>query len=334
MSLPYELARVSTVSEACALLADPARTALPVGGGTQLLPTLSAQSDGSPRLIDLSGIDELGDLTFDADRGLRIGAGVTLSRLSGDAMVLSQYPALADASRAVGTSRLRSLATIGGNLCQNLTCRLMERLPDQQRGVPPCEIGRDGSCRRATARQACWASYAGDLAPVLLALDATVDISSVDGDDSRPLHTLFPTQATGRLSLAPGELVRAIRIPPPAPHSGAAYVRLEQDDAHDYPLLGAAAAVVLDANSICLSARVVLTGVGRVPRAVPEADLLVGHWVTDTLLDQVAHAAFRRARPENSAWGYAVNHRVRMTRPFVGRALRSALAAAARQRPA
>ena len=99
---------------------------------------------------------------------------------------------------------------------------------------------------------------------------------------------------------------------------------------HDYPLLGAAAAVALDARGLCASARVVLTGVSRVPRAVPEADLLVGHWVTDTLLDRVAHAAFKRARPEHVAWGHAVSHRLRMTRPFVARALRVALQAAER----
>ena len=82
-------------------------------------------------------------------------------------------PALAQAARTVGSPQIRNAATLGGN------------------------IGT--------------ASPAGDTLPVLAALDATVELVSAAGPRTVPLLELVTGVKT--TALAPGELVRAVRMP-------------------------------------------------------------------------------------------------------------------------
>jgi 4-hydroxybenzoyl-CoA reductase subunit beta len=329
MSAPrFELTRVATVREACAALAESARATVPLAGGTQLLLALKNQTRAAERLVDLSAIAALDRIVYSSAEGLRIGAGVTLARLAAHPDVQRHYPALVSAARSVGTFQLQTMGTVGGNLCQDTCCLYVDRLPEQRSPLAPCHKLDGHHCHVVANSEVCWANYAGDLAPVLLALDATIDVSHPLGEDTRRLEALFSGDGTHPLTLAAGELVTAIRVPARPPRSGAAYLKLRQRESLDYPLLGVAASVALDEDGTCAAARVALTGIDRAPVVVTEAGILVGHRTSDSLIDQVAGAAYRRAHPVKNAWGYAVSYRLNMTRPFAARALRQALAGA------
>ncbi|MEX2626381.1 MAG: FAD binding domain-containing protein, partial [Ilumatobacteraceae bacterium] len=103
---------------------------------------------------------------------LTIGAGVTYTELL-DEPLASLVPALAEASRTVGSPQIRNAGTIGGNL---------------------------GTC-----------SPAGDGLPVLSALDAEVHLASSDTTRTIPIHEFMV--GVKRTALRPGELVTGVTLP-------------------------------------------------------------------------------------------------------------------------
>ena len=103
-------------------------TADPVGvrflaGGTDLLGTLKdhVHAHYPQTVVNLKTIPGLDELTED-DTGLRIGTLVPIERLEHDPVVQERYPLLAEAARAVAAPQLRTMGTVGGNLCQEPRC--------------------------------------------------------------------------------------------------------------------------------------------------------------------------------------------------------------------
>jgi CO/xanthine dehydrogenase FAD-binding subunit len=160
-----------TLDDACAALAEHP-DAVCLADGIDLMIGVNAGRVELGTTVHLGRIPELRGWSEDHDGTLVIGAATTYTDLmSGRAAAL--LPALAQASRTVGSPQIRNAGTIGGNL--------------------------------ATA------SPAGDTLPVLLALDARVDLVGVDG--SRTLTLPEFLLGPKRTALQPGELIRSVRCP-------------------------------------------------------------------------------------------------------------------------
>ena len=164
-----EVLRPTTLPDALAArAAHPG--ALAIAGGTDVMVELNFDKARPPAILDLTGVPELGGVER-ADGAVRIGAGVPYTRVIeelGDVL-----PALAQASRTVGSPQIRNRGTIGGNL---------------------------GT-----------ASPAGDAHPPLLAADATVEVASTRGTRTIPVRDFF--LGPGRSALEPDELVLAVGVP-------------------------------------------------------------------------------------------------------------------------
>lgn len=144
--------------------------AVPIAGGTDLMVGLNFGRPAPAALLDLTRVTELAE--WDRDDGqLRLGAGVPYARIIAELGV--EAPALAVASRTVGSPQIRNRATVAGNL---------------------------GT-----------ASPAGDAHPPLLATGATVEAESVRGTRLIPIDEFFI--GVKRHALAPDELIRAVRLP-------------------------------------------------------------------------------------------------------------------------
>jgi carbon-monoxide dehydrogenase medium subunit len=112
---PFNLHRPTTVDEASRLLAELGPDALPYCGGTELLLVTKLGLTEFSDLVDLKGIEELQGIQ--ANGGLRIGAAVTHREIERSPIVRAGWPSLAEMERHVGNIRVRSVGTIGGNLC-------------------------------------------------------------------------------------------------------------------------------------------------------------------------------------------------------------------------
>jgi CO/xanthine dehydrogenase FAD-binding subunit len=145
-------------------------TALPLAGGTDVMVEINFDRRRPDALLDLNPVRELTEWFIDGP-WLTIGAGVPYTTVITELGQL--LPALAAASRTVGSPQIRNRATIGGNL---------------------------GS-----------ASPAGDTHPVLLATGAVIDVESAVGARQIPIDDFY--LGVKRNALRPDELIRAIRIP-------------------------------------------------------------------------------------------------------------------------
>ena len=118
---PFEFAEPESLEEAVQLLAEKPGSTEVIAGGTDLLSELKDGLRKPRRLVSLAGIEELDGVRWQTD-GVRLGASVTLAHLVDDERLNSEYPILAEAARSIATPQIRSVGTLGGNLCQRPRC--------------------------------------------------------------------------------------------------------------------------------------------------------------------------------------------------------------------
>jgi CO/xanthine dehydrogenase FAD-binding subunit len=91
------------------------RAALAIRGGTDVMVELNFDRVRPDALLDLGEIAELGGWSREHDGVLRLGAGLTYAEIE-QGELASELPALAEASRTVGSPQIRNRGTLGGNL--------------------------------------------------------------------------------------------------------------------------------------------------------------------------------------------------------------------------
>lgn len=330
MALP-EMDYVSpgTVADALAYLEAGSEAAQAIAGGTDLLQALKGGLKHPKLIVDLGAIAGLDGLEYTPESGLEIGALVTLHRLAEDGAVLAHYPVLAQAARQVGSPQLQAMATVAGNLCQDSCCMYFNRPEEVRRPLPPCHKLGGCICHVVPTSDICWATYSGDMAPVLIALGATVTVADRDGETVRPVAEIFTDDGVRPLKLEPGQLITKIQCPAPRPHSGARYFKLRPRATLDYAVVGVATHMTLDPKDMtCRDAAVVLTGVASSPRAVGEVADLKGQSLTDDAIDLLAQAAAKLSHPVKNVVGVQPGYRRSMVKVYVERSLRQSFEAA------
>lgn len=185
MIRPFQLHRPTTIAEASATIAELPDAAF-YRGGTELLQVMKMGLARFDHLVDLKRIPELHGITVQSDGSIRIGGATTHAEIERSAVVRGSYPALADLERQVANPRVRSVGSIGGNLC--------------------------------------FAEPHSDPATFLLVADARLELSGPDG--SRTLTVDAFLLGALETDLAHGELLVAIVLPAPAHGTAIAYRRI------------------------------------------------------------------------------------------------------------
>ncbi|MDH4345658.1 MAG: FAD binding domain-containing protein, partial [Thermoleophilia bacterium] len=261
-------ARPRSLEEALEVLARDG--AVPLGGGTDLAGQVDRGIRSPEVLVDLQAVGL--DGIIERSGGVEIGAAVTLAALA-SAAELASYEAVVAAASAAASPLLRTVGTVGGNLCQHTRCWYY-RSPELT-----CWLGGGDTCYAQVGDHRkhnlepgdCISAHPSDLAPALAACDATVVVRSAAGERELPLLELYrrPTaDSRALLTLAPGELVTAVRLP--APPDASAYQRAGERQAFSFPLVAVAAA--RRGGEVRLAA----AGVANIPRELDPADPLSG----------------------------------------------------------
>ncbi len=299
---PFTYLRAADAPEAVRLGTD-ARTAY-LGGGTNLVDLLRETVARPERLVDVSALPASIEETDGG--GLLIGAAVRNTALAEHRAVRARYPMLARAILAGASAQIRNMATVGGNLLQRTRCtyfydtdgaRCNKRVPGSG-----CDA-REGFNRIHAvlgASEACVATHPSDMCVALAALDAVVHVTGPDGDRSiafGDLHRL-PGDAPERdTSLAPGELIVAVELPPLAFGRTSTYRKVRDRASYAFALVSVAAALELDGDRVA-DVRIAFGGVAHKPwrAAKAEAALRGGPATHQAFLDAAA-AEFEDARP-------------------------------------
>lgn len=300
---PFEHLTVHASDDAISALADSeANHAHLIAGGTDLLPLLKDNLVTVDRLIDIKPARALRHLAFEADGSLRIGALTTLADIERSAELAERLPILAQSVADAATPQLRAMATVGGNLLQRTRCWYFRGPFDcWLKGGDTCYM-RNGENKYAAVFEQgpCRSAHPSDLAPALIALDATVTVESAAGARTLPVAELLaPPTAEERIEyrLRPGELLTEIRIPAQSEHTRGVYLKAMDRRAWAFALASAAAQLTLGGDTVT-HARLVLGGVANVPWRVTAAEaLLEGQPLTPSLATQAAELAIQGASP-------------------------------------
>ena len=251
------------------------------------------------------------ECSFDAKRGLSLGALVTLARDRGDARVRRRYPALAEAAAHAATPQVRNAATIGGNLLQRPRCWYFrnELVPRPRDDEAARSRAASISITRSSTTQRTAMVHASTPATALLAYGARCTLTGQARQDAhggagrisccrristRPRHDASSRDEVLTRVTRPGVLRRehARRVP-------------QADRARQLRLadLRRRGACCRWTDTTVAAASIVLGWVAPTPRRAAESERgLVGNRFTEALAREAAKAAVAGATPLVEEW--------------------------------
>jgi 4-hydroxybenzoyl-CoA reductase subunit beta len=324
LTLPrFEWASPTTVDEVLALIGGEPGETLIVAGGTDAVPNLKHRLHEPRRVVHLGRLTELSHVREDAD-GLHLGALVTLSELAAHPLVRREYRSLAKAAGLVAGPQLRNMGTLGGNLCLDTRCTYYNQTYFWREALGFC-LKKDGVvCHVVPQGKRCVAAHSSDVAPVLLALDATVEIANRGGRRRIPVDEFFVPDGVHNNVLRPGDLVTEVVVPNASRGLRSGYQKLRPRAAIDFPMLSVAFVARLE-GTVCAHARLVVSALAARPRVVNGLETLVrGRPLDPGTIDAIAETAHRQCRPQTNV-PYDSDYRHDMVPVFVKRAIREAL---------
>jgi xanthine dehydrogenase YagS FAD-binding subunit len=301
----FEWVDATSVEHAASLLATdgPAGSVVAKAGGVDLVDLMKEGIVRPSRVVNLKSIDGLGDITETDGGGLTIGALVTLADIESAVAVRTRYPALADAARHAATPQVRNAATIGGNLLQRPRCWYFRSAHFHQQGVDAAAAAIKGENQyHAIFDNAKSAMvHASTPATALVAYGAEVELTNQNRQSRTVLVKdllLPPDAARDRdTSVARGEILTRLRIPPLGGRTQVAYHKQTERESYDWPICDAAVVLRMDGKTVT-EAGIVLGWVAPTPRRALESErVLRGRVVNDSLAREAARAAVAGATP-------------------------------------
>ena len=294
---PYEYHRPATVDEALGLLAEHEDDAMPIAGGTDLVPNMKHKLFTPGHLVALSGIEEMKGIERE-DGEVRIGACETLDAVSTDETIRSTLPALATACGEISGPQLRRMGTIGGNLCLDTRCTYYNQSYFWRKSLGFC-LKKDGDvCHVIKGGTRCVAAHSADSPPVLMVLDGRAEVAGPGGRREIPVADFFTSDGVWNRVMEPGELVVSVRIPVPDGRTRSSFQKLRQRDSIDFPLVNLAAAARFAEDGTVADLRMVVSALGAYPRKIGKLEeAAVGKRLDDDVVRAVADQAHRQCHP-------------------------------------
>jgi xanthine dehydrogenase YagS FAD-binding subunit len=302
-----------------------------LAGGTTLIDLMKLGVMRPATVIDISALERtaLGRIEADANR-LRLGALVRMADAGDHPVVRREYPVIAQSLLLAASAQLRNMGTLGGNALQRTRCtyfRDVSYTACNKRNVGSGCAAMDGFNRMhavlGTSDQ-CIATYPGDFAQALIALDASVELIGPTGSRSLPfcaLHRMPGDTPDVETTLRSGEMISSFSITAAPWTRRSLFVKVRDRESYEFAL--ASAAVALDVvDGLVRTSRIALGGVATAPwRAERAEDMLRGKPIDEGTARVAAETAFATARPrKHNAFKIALGKRTLV------RALRDAAA--------
>jgi CO/xanthine dehydrogenase FAD-binding subunit len=240
-----------------------------LAGGTDVLVEIKKGIRHNDTIISLAAINEL-KLIEETESYLNLGACVTHNEVLKSKFIKKNFPALSEAASNIGTEQIRNIGTIGGNLCTGASC-----------------------C---------------DMAPVLIAYDARVEIASSTKRRVVSLKDFFIHHK--ETSLAKGEIMTKIIVPIPESGVGVSFVKFGLREAASISVASVSVRINSDGN-VCTDSCVVIGAVAPTPRISSNAieflnnKKIKGLIKDSVVLNSIGEAAAKDALPLDDLRGSA-----------------------------
>ena len=291
-----------SVEEAVSALRSYAGRASVIAGGTDLLGKM--KDEILPRypeaLINIKTIPRFDFLKEEAGV-LKIGALTLLADIERNGAVRTKYAALAQAAGRTASPLIREMGTLGGNLCQDIRCWYYRnpgnRFPCLRKGGGRCYAidgdNRYHSIMGGSVEGGCYAVHPSDIAPALIALDASVLTSKrrIRAED------FFQVDVDKTTVLDPDEIVTEIHLPEPRKDSGSVFLKFAVRKSIDFPIVNCAAMIGTLSGKVT-AARICLNAISVKPyRAVKAEETISKRRLDKPLAEAAGAAAMADAKP-------------------------------------
>jgi len=321
MRLPlFDFRAPRTLAEASRILAGEGPAAMPIAGGTDLLPNMKRRQQVPRTLMSLRHVDELRQIHL-AESGTRLGACITLTDIAEDPRFRNGLTALAQAAAQVATPQIRNMATLGGNLCLDTRCNYYDQSYEWRKAINFCKKKDGETCWVAPGSPKCVAVSSTDTAPALIALGARVRLVSQMGERELRLADLYRNDGIEYITRRSDEILAEVLLD--SLHGWkSTYWKLRRRGSFDFPVLSVAAAARFGANRTVEDARIVIGSAASRPIVAGDAaKSLLGRTLDRDSIAGAATLAARLAKPLDNT-DFNMTWRKRVTAEFVTSALR------------
>ncbi|MBM3977161.1 MAG: 4-hydroxybenzoyl-CoA reductase subunit beta [Planctomycetes bacterium] len=324
----FSLERPRSLAQAIALLSEHGPAALPIAGGTDLVPNLKHELHSPSVLVALEHVPELHGVRVLADGALSIGAMTRLADLALHPEVVARAPALAQAASLVAGPQLRTMGTLGGNVLLDTRCQWINQSYFWRQALGFC-LKKDGTvCHVVEGGKKCVAAASNDTAPALMTLGATLELEGPDGVREIALDEFWVADGINNKKLGQGELLVRIRVPQQRAGHRGAYGKLRERGSIDFPMLGVAVRVDIADERIRDADLCVVALAARPLRVKRVGETLAGKPAQgpelETAIEAVAELAHKQCHPLPNIPGDA-DWRKEMVPVYVRRTLLAAL---------
>ena len=270
-----------TLDEAVSLFESHSDRVMYIAGGTDVMVKTKQGKIAPDYLISLKHLSNLDQVKMNPDTNeLIIGALTTHRTLETSTLIRRQFPIIHDAVQHIGSTQIRNVATIGGNI--------VNAVPSADGAIP------------------------------LIALDGVAKIYGPNGERTVDLIHFF--EGPGQTVLEAGEILTEIIVPPQSSHTGGAYQKVGRRAAMELPLIGVGIVLTLEPDSaVCQKARICLGVAAPTPlRTLSAERFLTGKVLDENILMEAGKMAAEESRVRDSIRGQAW-YRREMVSVFVRR---------------
>jgi carbon-monoxide dehydrogenase medium subunit len=255
---PFDFFQPASLAEASRLIRENGPGGRFLAGGTDLVIAMKEKGLLPKYIVDLKRVPGLAGIRENGDGSIAIGALTTMYAVETSPLIKKKYPFLAQSAAEVGSIQIRNRATVGGNMAN--------------------------------------ATPSADVAPSLIALDATAKIAGAAGERIMPLEEFF--RGPGQNAMSADEILTEITIPKTGPQLVGEYIKFSPRDMMDLAYIGVSAVYNLGGDKNCTGVRIVLGAVAPTPiRAKRSEALLEGKVLRPELAEQAGAEAAKESKP-------------------------------------
>jgi len=313
---PFELHQPESLAEAVALVGRHRHACDVLAGGSDLLPNYKQGLNGKPHVVSLARLPELATISTD-----RIGAMARLADLARHPEIRRHLPVIAEAAAQVASPLVIEQATLGGNLLLDTRCFYFNQTLFWRESKGYCLKADGDVCLVVPQKEVCYATNSSDLAPVLITLGAVIHLRSAAGERTVPIHEFYRHDGIARHQRRADEILTHVTLPKAATTLRAGYMKLRIRDTFDFPAMGAAVALKLDAGEKLAALEIAIGAMDTTPRHFPELTAgYVGKRLDATAIAEIATQVMEHVRPYNNV-PLSPAYRKRMVEVYVRRLL-------------
>jgi len=288
---PFDFYQPASLQEASRILRENGPGGRFLAGGTDLVIAIKEKGLVPKYIVDLKRIAGLSGIREQGDGSITIGALTTMREIETSPLITKKYPFLSQSAAEVGSIQIRNRATVGGNMAN--------------------------------------ATPSADVAPALIALNATAKTTGANGDRMVPLEEFF--RGPGQTVMTIDEILTELTIPKTGPRLVGEYIKFSPREMMDLAYVGVAVAYNLCvSDKQCEGVRIVLGAVAPTPLRAKRAEAaLEGQVLTEALAEKVGQIAAEEAKPISDVRSSA-DYRRAMVGAMTKRALLNAAAGPAK----